>query len=194
MALPDGSMVLICPTGTEYSQVGDAFFAAWEVDPFLHLEEITDPAIFSKWYSNVKRVTTLYSVEYDADPSGNFTASSNGIQWRVDSGTLLPVEANTGDHPFPKPRFNAAAIENLYDSSDNFQYVNEEYPTDPYNTGFPFFFIHKDKFYVLSYLELPSDFYDVGVSLTSGAYSVVYEIPGVETRSYTITIDQLFYP
>lgn len=196
MALPDGSMVLICPVGPEFSQVGDDQFDAWNTDPYYHVEEVSE-AIFGKWYSNIKRVTTNYTVNSSEDGT-IYSYASNGIQWRLDRDTGIPVEANTGNHPFPKLRDIISGLDTPYTPQADWLYFNEEYPTDAYAANLPDLFIHRDKFYFVTILEIPdsSDHSHTAV-ITGSSFTLEFvDTSGSATitSTYTITIDQLFYP
>lgn len=204
MALPNGSLALICPVGPDYSQVGDDTFDSWNDDPNIHVEEITDASIFATWFSNVKRVTTLFTIESTEETELPEPVTSTGIQWGIDPAvSFLPQVPNTGGHPFPRMVFDGGYFESTAPLPVYFTYVNEDYlddPDTPYYTGMPLFFIHRDKFYFkadLPYLYLDGS-QEHSVTLTDDEFTSVTTdtlLSGeVITRTYTITIDQLFYP
>jgi hypothetical protein len=200
MALPDGSMVLICPVGPDYSQVGDDTFDSWNDDPNIHVEEITDASIFATWFSNVKRVTTLFTIESTEETELPEPVASTGIQWSLGVSSYLPEEPNNGGHPFPRMVFDGGRFEVPGPLPVYFTYLNEDYPDAPYYTGLPLFFIHRDKFYFkadLPYLYLDGT-QEHTVTLTADDFTQVTVdtlLSGeVITRTYAITINQLFYP
>ena len=191
MSLPDGSMVLICPVGPEYSQVGDDQFDFWSSDIYSHVEEIS-ASLFSLWYSNVKRVTTLYTT-VSSEGDETYRYASNGVQWRLNE-LGVPTEKNTGSHPFPKMRISEGYFETPYTPEANFLYFNEEYPTDAYGSGLPFLFIHADKFYFVTNLEYPDDGDSTHTAvLTEDTFTLTFTDVGGPVITYRITIDETFY-
>lgn len=195
--LPDGSGVLLCPVGPEFSMIGDQDFSFLEDNDNSILTEIT-PAVFAAWYSNAKkiRVTDTAKLEGEEPQVSTQDYTQWGFPLNPDDN---PVYANTGEHPFPMSYYA-----NIY--GDGFGVISSSfhggsgswfYAADLDGVIVPAdligrLFIHKDKFYHVIAHFLPPDALGEFI-IDDGVISQPYSVgSGSFTREYKIL--EYFYP
>jgi len=163
---PNGSGVLLCPVGPQFSMVSDDFFdtiqaATVEGDGVIVLRAIP-PKVFAAWYSNAKQIRRTLTFFAEGDDDFVFLDNVVYSQWLGNYSDGFTK--NTGDHPLPLMFFEwegdkvlSSKLSGDLSISDFWQYYSSyfeddgtETPDSPLNYGY--FFVHRDKFYYLNFL------------------------------------------
>ena len=203
ITLPDGSGVLLCPTGNQFSTISDLEYASLEEEQsngYGSIQEI-DVSIFQEWFSNAKEIK--FSQDYDYSSDQDFDESlyeSSYDEWYYMQGVYVlgdgefNVEFNDSPNPFPKMVLEYDDILLLLGSPFGlpFQYIRVSgQDENTFLDTLPRIFIRNDKFYWFRY-----DYPKTETTLTDTELKFVFtdtfDVTDLENEDEQITITSTF--
>ena len=158
ITLPDGSGVLICPTGAGFGTVSDERFLELESSISGTLQEIS-VSVFQEWFSNAKEIKLSVEEKYEPDQFGRSQSYvenyKQGVYYDYGEGEF-GVDFNDSPHPFPSMStdiYEGGALASFISSLTfgrvfgYFVYDGSAISSDYISYELPFIFVYNDRFY-----------------------------------------------
>ncbi len=184
-----GSGIILCPDGEDYSMISDDGFA-YLVDQmdnqYAHLE-IISPEVFAMWFSNIRRLRIDYTLTEDGAPYDD--GSEEISQWKLDEETGEPYDPNDDDHPNPKNILDGSELDVLSGPLSDY-FLDDGTPGVLPFAFPPGLFRHRGEFYIYIdnlYSASPS------FSINTAAMVITYALIDDFVATYTYTILDQFY-
>lgn len=193
ITLPDGSGVLLCPTGAGFGTVSDDYFLGLESNSDGTLLEIP-VSIFQEWFSNAKEIELYVEQDYSPDLFDQNQSYVENYKQGIYSGEdEFGVNFNDSPHPFPAMLFDeyealrSYSSRLTYDLPFNYFRYDGEFANPLGESALPLIFVYNDKFYWFR-----NDYANTVTTLTDTEFKTVltntYQEPDPDDSESEITV------